>query len=103
MNQTSLINVFHGKRLHVRTSRLQAVYWADRTILGMDPQYPITPETPPDEAAEIFSRHWEVHHQVKLDTSKPYWHNDKADNLQFITKADHAHLLKNKMTDKGGL
>ena len=92
LNQSCVINRFHGKRLHVRTSRLQAVYWADRTILGMDERYPIKAETPPEEVEQIFAKHWEVHHIISLDASQPYWINDRADNLQFISKHDHATL-----------
>lgn len=94
MCELQLLNTFHEKHQRVYLSRLVAVYFCDRSLMAADKDHPITPDTPPEQAEDIFARHWQVHHIQPRDMRKPLETNDRADNLQILSKAQHAELTK---------
>lgn len=91
-NEYQTENIFWGKKLKVKISRLMAVYWLDRTVLETSLEHPITTDMSQAQREQIFRKHWQVHHKIPFDSSKPYWENDNPDNLQFISKSHHTQL-----------
>lgn len=92
LHELQIINTYHGSRLKVYTTRLTAVYFADRSLMETDEEHPITKDMTPETAGNIFSRYWECHHITPRDESNPLASDNSADNLQILSKKQHAHL-----------
>lgn len=89
--QIQVLNCWHEDvDYHVMHQRLIAVYHCDRSILEKDKEHPILPTMSQAERADIFRKHWHVHHIQKRNfDNKSIAENDRADNLQFITADLH--------------
>lgn len=91
-NEYQTENIFWGKKLKVKISRLMAVYFLNKSVLETDADHPITQNMSQKQREQIFKNHWQVHHKIPFDPTKSFWENDNPDNLQFISKSHHCQL-----------